>query len=179
MSAIMQKPITVCTVLTLSILSAALSEPVQAEKSASEHDSRSQGIWEAPDVTLFDGKKQAVSLQAYHGKTVLAAAWSSWCGVCLQEFDTIRTLSEKHGADELTVLAVNMTKGETSMAAARQFLEGKNAPFPILYDLDGAFQKKFGVHQVPTIFLIDSFGHVIHTFSGEATAEEIENWIPQ
>jgi cytochrome c biogenesis protein CcmG, thiol:disulfide interchange protein DsbE len=98
-----------------------------------------------------------LDLAAFRGKVVYLDFWASWCAPCRESFPWMNHLQEEFGHDGLLVIAVNVDR---ERADAERFLRAHPADFHIVFDPDGLLPEKFGVHGMPTSFLIDREGRV-------------------
>lgn len=112
----------------------------------------------APDFLLSDMYGRQLSLSQFRGQKVLLAFWASWCPPCQTEMVSLQRLHENLSVRNLKVLAVNVgeTEGQVAAFVARQQLS-----LPILFDAEGAVQRRYGVHQLPIVFLVDGQGRII------------------
>ena len=117
-------------------------------------------------------------LQEYAGKVVLLDFWASWCSPCLKSFPWMNQLQQKHGADGLVVVAINV---DQDRKLADAFLGKTPAQFRVEYDPAGAIARKFDVQAMPTSFLIDRQGKVRFRHEGfkEKTRDSREKQIAQ
>ncbi len=77
---------------------------------------------QAPDFALETLDGQKVSLADYHGKTLVASFWASWCGPCRLEMPVLtKFYREQHKADSnFEILAISIdTKRDEAAAAAK------------------------------------------------------------
>lgn len=111
----------------------------------------------APDFTCQDLKGQTWNLERIKGKVVLLRFWTDWCPHCRYEMPVIENYYRKWNQEGFDVLAVNVKqKPQIAEAFTAQF----DLTFPILVDLDGKLAQTYGVHSIPTNFLIDRQGTV-------------------
>jgi cytochrome c biogenesis protein CcmG, thiol:disulfide interchange protein DsbE len=98
-----------------------------------------------------------LDLAQFKGRVVYLDFWASWCAPCRDSFPWMNRVQGEFTRDGLVVIAVNV---DHEHADAERFLRGHTAQFRIVYDPDGLLPEKFGVHGMPTSFLIDRNGHV-------------------
>jgi thiol-disulfide isomerase/thioredoxin len=124
----------------------AMPKPMMAQKPAKTE----------PAVWLSDaGGRHA--LASYKGHYVLLNMWATWCIPCVAELPALTRL--KAAVPSLTVLAVNMDRGQVDAAA---FLKSHNAAtLGSLRDADTALMRSFTVFALPTTVLIDPKGNII------------------
>lgn len=121
----------------------------------------------ATDFTLEDVEGRTVSLSDFQGKTVLLSFWATWCAPCKKELPTLQKIFEER--KDVVVLAVD----DENRATIRNFLKDKNYGFTALMDGKRTLFKKFVVHFIPTVFVIDSRGLIIREIVGWKGPEEL------
>ncbi len=117
-------------------------------------------------------------LQSLHGKVVLVDFWASWCAPCRRSFPWMNELQQRHAAQGLVVVAVNVDRDR---ALANAFIREIPVSFRLEYDPAGALAEQFHVQAMPTSFLIDRRGtlRVRHAGFREAQRAERETQIQQ
>lgn len=116
-----------------------------------------------PAVTLKNRQGSEVALQSLRGRVVLVDFWASWCVPCRHSFPFLNMLQQRYESQGLSVVGINV--GDTPADAAK-FLKLVPSDFEILFDLDGATPKQFGVQVMPTSYLIDREGKVSSVHRG-------------
>jgi thiol-disulfide isomerase/thioredoxin len=112
-----------------------------------------------------------VDIDAYEGKVVLLDFWASWCGPCAESFPWMNEMLDRHGADGLVVVAVNL---DEDPADAERFLQGRDHGFRHVSDPEGKLAEAYGVSVMPSSVLFDREGRpaFFHEgFHAEQTAE--------
>lgn len=100
-----------------------------------------------------------VSLDDYRGTPVLVHFWAEWCPICKLEQASIESIS-----GDLPVLSVAMQSG--SADAIRRFMAAEGLSFPTLADPRGEIAGAWGVHGVPTSFVVDADGLIRFSTTG-------------
>ena len=116
----------------------------------------------AVDGTLVTGKSfKSASLA---GKVVLVDFWATWCPPCREGLPHLAEVYQKYHADGLEVVGVSsdQTKGDLvgflkshPEMAWPQLFQGGSGWHPLT--------KKFGIHSIPTMYLIDRNGRLRNT----------------
>lgn len=114
----------------------------------------------APDagsVTL-DGRKWR--LKDERGKVVLLDFWATWCGPCVASIPEIKEIhSQFKGNPDFLLVGVSW---DDDRASLESFVRKREMPWLQLFDLaaDHEMMRKFGITQIPTLYLIDRDGNI-------------------
>ena len=145
----------------------------------------------APPIAAEDVDGVKVSLADLKGKVVLVDFWATWCPPCVSAIPAYRDLTDKYGPKGFEILGVNLDSaregsdakdkekdGARSRSAVRQFLVEFGVPWTVVFNGAGKadFARAYGVSDLPTSFLIDRKGKVIHV---EQYGPELEKAIEQ
>ncbi|TCP29746.1 peroxiredoxin [Scopulibacillus darangshiensis] len=133
----------------------------------------------APNFTLLNGENDKVTLADYKGQSILLTTWTTWCKECRAEMASLETIQRKIPQKWLRVLAVNMTSEETSVKSVEKYLNENPVSFTILFDKKGEVKEDYHIFGIPTSFLIDPYGKIIHTFRGVVSVKDVQDWLPQ
>jgi len=109
--------------------------------------------FKAADAKEFDIKK-------LKGKVVLVDFWASWCVPCVAQMPRIHALYEKHHADGLEIVGINM---DADRGRFEQMMEQAKMAWPHYFDGAGwgnAIAVDFGVSSIPALWLVDKKGIV-------------------
>lgn len=132
---------------------------------------------EAPTFTLTNLKGERVSLADFRGRKVLVNMWATWCGPCRQEMPELVNIDQTFPDNKLAVIGVNMTTEELSVKDVRVFTDQFSVGYPILLDDKGSVMGKYRVIGIPTSFLINEDGMIIHEFRGIVTMEKLKKFL--
>jgi thiol-disulfide isomerase/thioredoxin len=126
--------------------------------------------------TTHDGKPFDVA--RFRGKPVLVLFWATWCGPCKELMPEFKAIYEHFHGDGLEIVGVSQDLDVESLAA---YLEAEKIAWPNLFDAESANSEvhpladKYGVHAIPTTFLLDREGKAIaKDLHGQALVEKIE-----
>jgi thiol-disulfide isomerase/thioredoxin len=108
----------------------------------------------------LDGK---IDFSAYKGKVIYLDYWASWCKPCRQSFSWMNKMHERYGKDDLVIIAVSL---DADKKQAKSFLQKIPAKFNIAYDPDGITAEAYGLKAMPTSYLINRKGKLVHTAIG-------------
>jgi RNA polymerase sigma factor (sigma-70 family) len=123
----------------------------------------------APELQgITDWKNgEPVRLADLRGKVVVLDFWGHWCGPCLRAMPALTALHDQFADQGLVVIAVH-DKSVKSIAELDERLAkvrqerwfGRDLPFLVALDGDGATTAAFGVTTFPTSLLIDREGNI-------------------
>lgn len=155
------------------------------ETSSSQDDNQTKGVTAQPkaidgkaapqfNLKAIDGKQ--MSLKSLKGTPLLMVAWATWCDECESELVQLKTIQDQKLP--FKILLINMTAEETSKTNVVQFAKAMNLNLPILLDENGSFEKTYRVQVIPTSFLVDEYGNLLHTFYGPVNLNDVKAWLP-
>lgn len=122
----------------------------------------------APIIEAPKRDGEALSLRELRGRVVYIDFWASWCAPCRAAMPELDALQERLADDGLTVLGVNVDRNR---AAALRMLEEIPVGFPIVFDPEGEWARRYALPGMPTGFLIDREGVVRYRHSGYRAAD--------
>jgi peroxiredoxin len=128
----------------------------------------------APEFTLPVLGGDTVSLADYRGKkTVVVSYWASWCGPCKVELPELREFYKRyHKADaNFEILAISI---DEQKADAEKYAAAEKLPFPVLFDPQSKTADAYSVEGIPTLFVIDKSGKIVHAHAGLEQAMQIQ-----
>ena len=118
----------------------------------------------APDFTLegVDGKSHSLA-GALKSGPVLLAFFKISCPVCQFTFPYIERLFEKYGNSKATVWGVSQDDAQDTLEFCKEF----EISFLPLIDANGySVSNRYGITNVPTLFLIGSDGRILVSETG-------------
>jgi cytochrome c biogenesis protein CcmG/thiol:disulfide interchange protein DsbE len=119
--------------------------------------------------SIQDTKGRTWTLESVKGQVVLLRFWADWCSSCRFEMPVIEKYYRIYHSRGFQVLAVNVNQ---SSQVAEVFATQMNMSMPVLLDIKGKLTRQYGVHAIPTNFLIDRQGVLRETLIGEVFREE-------
>ncbi len=118
---------------------------------------------DAPAFVLPDTAGQSVSLEAYRGRTVVLNFWAFWCDTWKAEMPSLRELAAEQDDLDFQIVAVSVDGARRTEFNRRT---GGVVPFPVLLDGGGQTSRRYDIHHVPTVVIVDPDGIVRFTAYG-------------
>ncbi len=132
----------------------------------------------APDFELKDRGGEEVAVADFAGEVVYVDFWASWCGPCILSFPVMEDLHQRYADRGLKILAVNVDQRRED---ADSFLEKREVSFSVLFDGAGKTPADYAVKGMPTSYILDRQGRVVHIHEGfkKSDAAKIELLLEQ
>lgn len=130
----------------------------------------------APNFTLESLDGREISLADLKGKVVLLNFWATWCPPCVREIPRLVRVADKYRDQGLVVLGVNTTF-QDDQAKVTQFVREQGITYPILLDVTGEVGQKYTSRLMPTTYIIDQAGKIVHTKVGEVDEQTLEEQV--
>lgn len=169
------------TRLSISVLMVALAgcrpasqatdRPTSGAGDATLVDARRPGEVLEATIPLIGGG--SVGLERFRGRVVILELSASYREEWRPAHQLYRSMLEQHGEDALSVIAVSM---DMDPQAIQRHWDRDPPPFVLGWDPQGALAARLRVRRLPTVFVLDAKGRVVHLgegFSVEA-AHELE-----
>lgn len=115
----------------------------------------------------------------YKGKLVLLDFWATWCGPCLKELPELTQVHEDFAAYDFTVLSISLDH-EEDVASLPEFVKSKKMSWPQICDgggWQGDIVKQYGVHGIPSCWLIDGNTGLIVATSVDLRGEALRGTV--
>lgn len=125
----------------------------------------------AVSLSTHDGKLLHLP-DDYRGKILLVRFWSIDCHFCDKKILLgLDALYQKYQAQGFVPIAVNESEPDKTDARMQQF---SALAYPMLYDLNNAAARRFGIVALPVTYVFDEEGILRQKLTGEASLEEYE-----
>lgn len=123
----------------------------------------------APSFSL-PGTSTEVSLEQNRGSVVYLDFWASWCAPCRKSFPWMNEIQGRYKDAGLTIIAINL---DESRDLADKFLKTMDIDFNVAFDRSGDTATDFNIMAMPSSFLIDRNGNIIHKHLGFRQKDKI------
>lgn len=135
------------------------------------------GVHLAPAWKLTDLDGHAVSSAQFKGKVVVVDFWATWCGPCVGEIPGYIELQKKYGADGLVIIGVSLD--QKGPGHVKKFVEANHMNYLIVMADDTVAEAFGGIEAIPTTFLINRAGEIVHRKKGAMSHEAYEELVKQ
>jgi thiol-disulfide isomerase/thioredoxin len=126
----------------------------------------------APAWTLKDLDGNAVSSEQFKGRVVVVDFWATWCGPCVAEIPGYVELQKKYGKDGLAIIGISLDR--VSPAKVKAFAEKHGMNYTVVIGGQDTTDAFGGFEAIPTTFLIDRQGRIVHQKTGGWNHAEYE-----
>lgn len=96
---------------------------------------------------------------------------ASWCPPCLEELPTLRELEARYGAEGYQLVIVAVGRRQT-LARVQKLQRDRELPGKVIFDADGALERRFSVTDLPHHLLLGSDGTVL--WEGDSPDESLQ-----
>ena len=130
----------------------------------------------APDFTLNDLEGKPVTLSSLRGQYVLVDFWASWCKPCRAGMPAMKELYKKYHAKGFEIIGVS---DDDNHDAWKQAVAQDQTPWIHVVDEFPVPNKParvgllYGVHYIPSYFLLDKEGKVIGKMDHDELAAKL------
>lgn len=119
---------------------------------------------------LFDGSTFSLADHfATDGRPVVLNFWASWCPPCVREMPEFDQVARAHPEVAFIGVAVDDTESN-----ARSFASEIGVSYLLGFDPTGRAHETLPFVALPTTWIIDGTGHIVHKTQGALTAEALE-----
>ena len=111
----------------------------------------------ALDYTTVDIHGTPLKLADFKGKHVLMVFWATWCGPCVEEISTIKSLHDTYKDSEKLVI-ISIAKDDI-LAKVKEYIAARGMSWLHVVN-DNRLIREYGIWAVPRTILIDPLGKI-------------------
>ncbi|MFL6375050.1 MAG: TlpA family protein disulfide reductase [Pyrinomonadaceae bacterium] len=127
------------------------------------------------EMTWTDEKGGLHKVSELKGKAVILDFWATFCPPCREEIPHLNSLLAKHGADNLTIVGMNVGGDEDDAATIAKFVKQTKLDYPIAHPDDALVNYVFAERDdIPQTLVLDRDGQVVNKFVGYSTYIQID-----
>ena len=128
----------------------------------------------APEFTWKDTDGNDASFYRTRGKVTLVNFWATWCAPCKKELPDLVELDRKYAGRGFSVMGVATDRTPNAAELVSDFVKRYSIPYQILLSTQ-EIEDAFGnVRMLPTSFIVDGEGKIVHTLVGIRTRDQLE-----
>jgi thiol-disulfide isomerase/thioredoxin len=119
------------------------------------------------EMTWTDDKGGLHKISELQGKAVILDFWATYCPPCRDEIPHLNSLLAKHGADNLTIIGLNVGGDEDPPATIAAFQKQTKIDYPIAHPDDALVNYVFAERDdIPQTLILDRNGKIVDKFVG-------------
>lgn len=117
------------------------------------------------------GSDRSLASSEHRGSVVVVNFWATWCDPCREEQPQLIRVSRAYEDRGVQFIGVNVRDGE---AAAVDWIETYDVPYPSLSDPEGAYPADFAFVGLPATFIADRAGQLRYKILGGVSRSTLE-----
>ncbi len=109
---------------------------------------------------------------ALDNKVVIITFWATWCTPCINEIPIWHSLKTKYESEGLKIIAISIDQERKTVD---QFLTRRPVRYPVVMATPEILKAYGEIRAVPTTFIINRKGEIVHKFLGYETESFFES----
>ena len=166
-----------CVLLSATSCKPRSSTPTAAQPTGTGPVSAIPASKTAPAWKLKDLEGHEVSSAQFKGKVVVVDFWATWCPPCVAEIPGYIELQKKYGPQGLVIVGVSLD--QKGPAHVKKFAGEKGMNYTLVMGDDAVVEAFGGIEAIPTTFLINRDGQIVHQKTGAMAHDEYEKLVQQ
>jgi thiol-disulfide isomerase/thioredoxin len=131
-------------------------------------------VGDKPVLSFHAADGTPISLESLRGKIVIVDFWASWCGPCMAEADHMVRIKEEYESKGVQMIGISLDSNKTQMIKTAK---EKGFNWPHYFDgkvWQNDISREWGVHAIPSTFIISPDGEVLWKGFPEALDKALE-----
>lgn len=124
------------------------------------------------DFSLLDADGNRVDVASFKGKVIFINLWATWCGPCRVEMPSIQSLYNTVDKDKVVFVMLALDQKDP-FNKVNKYIRDKEFTFPVYFPAT-SLPEMLQVRSIPTTFVINSQGVVVHKQMGTANYDTEE-----
>lgn len=121
-----------------------------------------------PEIEFLDPEGKSQTWKDFEGNYLLVNFWATWCPPCIVELPSMGRLQKSFKGRGLEVIAVSVDTLKTQ-EQIKDFLYSRDiGEFAAYWDAKDEVEKNVPMRGIPTTYLLDPEGNILHIFEGDA-----------
>lgn len=143
-----------------------------------------EGILEgspAPNVSFMDTNGELSQLYDYRGKYIYIDCWATWCGPCIKEIPSLKTLEKDFHGKNITFISISFDDDEANDKWKKFVDEHELSGVQVRIDSSNKeiFSKSFNIQQIPRFIILDKEGKIIDANAPRPSEDAIRKVLGQ
>ncbi len=119
----------------------------------------------SPLFVYNDVNDKQIALSSFKGSYVYIDVWATWCGPCIAEIPSLKTVEEKYGSKNIKFVSVSIDQ-KKDIGKWKKFVSDKSlGGVQVITEdaVNSAFIKHYGINTIPRFILLDPEGKIVST----------------